>query len=164
MPVCPAQGGSRLLGMSIEIRRYEVPTDREAMFQLWDAAFGDTWPLYPEGFDAKIAPQAEHHIVATSHETIVGFIAVSTDGQEHGSIFAIAVHPDHANERIEGRLLEAATQHLQNLGIVQLRFGGGQSYFWPGAPTDQPHILELLEQQGWQLGCPLRRYPETCQS
>jgi N-acetylglutamate synthase-like GNAT family acetyltransferase len=138
--------------MSIQIRRYEPAADREAVFQLWDATLGATWPLYPDGFHAKIDPQAEHHLVATSQETIVGFIALSRDSQDRGSIFAILVHPDHRNERIEGRLLEAATRYLQSLGSVKLRFGGGQSYFWPGIPIDQPHLVQLLEQNGWQLG------------
>jgi N-acetylglutamate synthase-like GNAT family acetyltransferase len=138
--------------MSIQIRRYEAARDREAVLQLWDAALGDTWPLYPEGFHAKIDPQAEHHLVATSQDTIVGFIALSRDGQDRGSIFAILAHPDHSDEGTLGRLLQAATQHLRSLGSVKLRFGGGQSYFWPGVPTDQPQILQLLEQNGWQIG------------
>ena len=144
---------SAILGfMSIQIRSYEPTTDREAAFRLWDAAFGETWPLYPEGFYAKIDSQAEHHMVVASHGSMFGFIAVSQDSQERGSIFAILVHPDHRGEGVEGKLLAAATLHLQSLGIVKLQFGGGQSYFWPGVPADQPHILQLLEQNGWHPG------------
>src|SRR5262249_7880030 len=48
--------------------------------------------------------------------------------------------------------LEAATEHLGNLGVTRLRFGGGQSYFWPGVPIDQPQMIELLEQHAWHAG------------
>jgi beta-N-acetylhexosaminidase len=136
----------------MQLRPYESTTDREAAFQLWEAALGDAWPLYPAGFYAKIDSQAEHHTVATSHGKMVGFIAVSRDGQGRGSIFAILVHPDYRGNGIEGRLLEAATQHLQSLGVEKLRFGGGQSYFWPGVPTDQPDILQVFKQNCWQPG------------
>jgi N-acetylglutamate synthase-like GNAT family acetyltransferase len=138
--------------MSIEIRRYESTADRNVAFQLWNAAFGETWPLYSEGFYAQIDSQAGHHVVAVSDGTVCGFIAVSRDGQERGSIFAILVHPDHQGTGIEGKLLAAATEHLQHLGATKLRFGGGQSYFWPGVPTDQPQVLQLLQQHGWQPG------------
>ena len=138
--------------MSIQIRRYQPTTDRDAVFQLWNVALGDTWPLYPEGLYSVLDPQAEHHLVATSHEAIVGCIAASRDGEDRGSIFAILAHPDHSNEGTLGRLLDAATQQLRSLGSVKLQFGGGQSYFWPGVPSDQPHVLHLLEQHGWQMG------------
>jgi hypothetical protein len=31
-------------------------------------------------------------------------------------------------------------------------YGGGQAYFWPGVPTDQRYILQVLEQNEWQVG------------
>lgn len=144
------QLGCRLEGMSIHIRSYEPTADRAAAFQLWEVAFGQTWPLHREGFYAHIDPQAEHHLVAQAGEKLLGLIALSLDAHVRGSIFAILVHPDHQSQGIEGMLLEAATQHLQQRGATTLRFGCGQSYFWPGVPLDQPHTRRLLEQHGWQ--------------
>jgi N-acetylglutamate synthase-like GNAT family acetyltransferase len=138
--------------MSTQIRPYEPASDREPIFQLWEAAFGDAWPLYPEAFYATIDSPAAHHLVAESDETLAGLAAATWDGQLAGSIVAIVVHPEHRGEGVESMLLEAATQHFRTLGVTKLRFGGGQSYFWPGVPADQPHILPMLEQNGWLAG------------
>jgi N-acetylglutamate synthase-like GNAT family acetyltransferase len=138
--------------MSTAIRPYDPTADRATLFQLWEAAYGDTWPLYQEGFYATIDPQAEHHLVAVSDGNLLGALAASRDSQEIGSIFAIVVRPEHRGQGIENALLATATQHLRRLGVSTLRFGCGQSYFWPGVPPDQPHILQLLEQHGWQAG------------
>jgi len=131
--------------MSSQIRAYDPATDKAAAFRLWEAALGDTWPLFPEGFYATIDSQAEQHLVVEADGQLLGFIAVSRDGQENGSIFAILAHPIHQRESIGSKLLEAATEHLGNLGVRNLRFGGGQTYFWPGVPTDQTQVIELLE-------------------
>jgi N-acetylglutamate synthase-like GNAT family acetyltransferase len=138
--------------MSIQIRSYVRGTDRAAAFQLWEAALGDTWPLFPEGFYATIDPQAEHHHVAEVDGQFLGLIALSRDGQEKGSIVAILVNPNRQRASIESTLLEAGAKHLGNLGVRKLRYGGGQSYFWPGVPTDQPQMIELLKRSGWQAG------------
>jgi N-acetylglutamate synthase-like GNAT family acetyltransferase len=138
--------------MNQGIRPYDPALDREALFQLWEAAHGETWPLPPEGFYARIDPQAAHHQVAVADGKLLGFIALSRDGQENGSIFALMTRPNQRSEDIESKLLETATQHLQRLGIAHLRFGGGRSYFWPGVPTDQPQLQDVLQQHGWQAG------------
>jgi N-acetylglutamate synthase-like GNAT family acetyltransferase len=138
--------------MSILVRPYEPSSDRQAVFQLWEAAVGDAWPLYPEAFYAKIDPQAAHHLVADSEGTLCGLAAVSRDTQYYGSILALVARPDHRGEGVESMLLASATQHLRDLGVTKVRFGGGQSYFWPGVPTDQPYILPLLQENGWQGG------------
>jgi ribosomal protein S18 acetylase RimI-like enzyme len=138
--------------MSTQIRPYDPAIDKAAAFRLWEAALGDTWPLFPEGFYATIDPQAEHHLVVETEGQLVGFLAVSRDSQESGSILAILVHPDHQRESIESKLLKAATEHLGNLGVTRVRFGGGHSYFWPGVPTDQPQVIGVLQQHAWQAG------------
>ena len=137
--------------MNIQVRSYEPTLDREALFQLWEVAFGDTWPLYPEGFYATIDPQAEQHLVAASEGELCGFAAISRDRPGNGSIFAIVAHPAHRDEGIEGMLLEAATQRLRRLGATTVQFGRGHSYFWPGVPVDQPQTIQLLEHNGWQV-------------
>jgi N-acetylglutamate synthase-like GNAT family acetyltransferase len=138
--------------MSFQIRPYEPTSDREAVFQLWQAALGDVWPLYPVAFYDKIDPPAAHHLVADSQGKLSGLAAQSWDGRDRGHIFALVVHPDHRGEGLENMLLAAATEHFRNLGVKELRFGGGQSYFWPGVPADQPYIRQLLEQNGWKEG------------
>jgi beta-N-acetylhexosaminidase len=121
-------------------------------FSLWEAAFGDTWPLYPEPFYATIDPYAGHHLVAESEGTLVGLAAGTWDGHKGGHIFALVVHPDHRGKDAPSMLLAAATQHFRSLGVKKLQFGGGQSYFWPGVPADQTHLLQLLQQNGWLAG------------
>jgi ribosomal protein S18 acetylase RimI-like enzyme len=138
--------------MSTQIRPYEPISDREPLFELWEAAFGEAWPLYPEAFYATIDSPAAHHLLAESDGTLAGLAAASWDGQHRASIIAFAVRPEHRVNGIERMLLEAATQHFRALGVTHIRFGGGQSYFWPGIPADQPHIVHLLEQNGWQAG------------
>ncbi|MGO8947746.1 MAG: GNAT family N-acetyltransferase [Ktedonobacterales bacterium] len=135
-----------------QIRPYKATSDRELIFHLWEAAFGEAWPLYPEAFYATINSPAAHHLVAESDGTLAGLVAGSRDGQDRASIIAVAVRPEHRGEGIESMLLAAATQHFRTLGVTKLRFGGGLSYFWPGVPTDQPELLQLLEQDGWQAG------------
>src|SRR5262249_6466881 len=110
-----------------------------------------TWPLYPEAFYALIDPHAAHHQVADSEGALVGLAAGSWDGHS-GHLFAIVVHPDHRGKGVESGLLAAATQHFRNLGVTNLRFGGGQSYFWPGVPTEETHLLQLLQLNGWRSG------------
>src|SRR5215469_16725815 len=131
--------------MSTQIRAYEPILDREPVFQLWEAAFGETWPVYPAAFYATIDSPAAHHLVAESSGALAGLAAATWDGQHRANIIALAVRPERQGEGIEGMLLEAATQHFRALGVTWLRYGGGQSYFWPGVPTDQPHIVQLLE-------------------
>jgi N-acetylglutamate synthase-like GNAT family acetyltransferase len=138
--------------MSTQIRSYEPTSDREPVFQLWEAAFGEAWPLYPEAFYSTIEAPAAHHLVAESDGTLAGLAAANWDGEHCTNILALAVRPEHRGEGVESMLLEAATQHFRALGVTQLRFGGGQSYFWPGIPTDQPLIVQLLEQNGWRAG------------
>jgi N-acetylglutamate synthase-like GNAT family acetyltransferase len=138
--------------MSTQIRPYEPTADREPIFQLWEAAFGEVWPLYPEAFYVTIDSPSPHHLVAESDGTLAGLAAGSRDGQHRANIIALVVRPECRGEGVETMLLEAATQHFRTLGVTKLRFGGGQSYFWPGTPTDQPHIVQLLEQCGWQAG------------
>jgi 8-oxo-dGTP pyrophosphatase MutT (NUDIX family)/N-acetylglutamate synthase-like GNAT family acetyltransferase len=121
-------------------------------FKLWEAAFGEAWPLYPAAFYATIDSLAAHNVVAESDGTLAGLAAGSWDGRHRASILAVVVRPEHHDEGIESMLLESATQHFKALGVTTLRFGGGQSYFWPGIPTDQRHILQLLEQNGWLAG------------
>ena len=135
-----------------QIRPYEATSDREPIFHLWETAFGETWPLYPEAFYATINSPAAHHLVAESDGTLAGLAAGSTDGQDRANIIAVAVSPEHRGEGIESKLLAAAIQHFRTLGVTNLRFGGGPSYFWPGVPTDQPDLLQILEQDGWQTG------------
>jgi beta-N-acetylhexosaminidase len=138
--------------MSTQIRPYEPNSDREAVYQLWQAALGEIWPLYPIAYYAKIDPHAAHHLVADSQGKLSGLAAQAWDGRHRGYIFALLVHPDHRGEGLESMLLAAATQHFRELGVKELRFGGGESYFWPGVPADQPDIRELLEQNGWNAG------------
>jgi beta-N-acetylhexosaminidase len=138
--------------MSTQIRPYEPSSDREMAFRLWEAAFGDAWPLYADAFYATIDPHAAHHLVAESEGTLAGLAAGTWDGHKSGHILALIVHPDHRGNETPSKMLAAATQHFRGLGVTNLRFGGGQSYFWPGVPTDQTYLLKLLQQNGWQAG------------
>lgn len=138
--------------MITQVRPYAPTTDRDAVFHLWEATCGATWPLFPADFYAMIDPHAEQHLVAADGGKLLGCIALSRDGPAHGSIIALLVHPDHKGDGIESTLLEAASERFRRRGVAHLRFGGGHSYFWPGVPTDHPQVVELLEQHGWHIG------------
>ena len=147
------------------IRSFEYQGDMAAVFKLWQATLGETWPmredLLREMLTAHRFYRAGDHFVAVEGDRVVGFVGtqVNRSGEDEqkrsGGISVVLVHPEWQRRGIGTWLHEAALDHLRQAGVGALRLGGGGAYrFWPGIPTDLPGAYPFFAACGWPL------YPE----
>ena len=105
------------------IRPYRPASDESAVFELWQAALGETWPLTRAMFANVIKGSATGergvHLVATSQGRIVGFVGTGTYSAPFGTIGyvpALFVAPAVQRRGIGTALMRAVAEHLRTLG------------------------------------------------
>ncbi len=144
------------------IRPYNPNLDSRHLLPLWEATFGDSWPMRDDLLRRQLTDhrfyRGDDHLVAVAGEDIVGFVGTQVDrseqaGQEpSGGISVVLVHPDRQRQGIGTRLHEAALNRLRQEGATNLRLGGGGAYrFWPGIPTGLPGAHAFFKACGWPL-------------
>ncbi|MEY2426354.1 MAG: hypothetical protein QOI61_1926 [Actinomycetota bacterium] len=106
--------------MSVEIRR-ATAADAHAILHLWREA--DAEPSHTDtiaGVTALVRHDAAALVVAvdTDGQRMVGSVIAAWDGWR-GSIYRLAVAPDHRREGLGRRLLAAAEARLLDVGAVR---------------------------------------------
>lgn len=129
--------------MSVALRPFDPNRDLAAGLALWNAAFGDTWPLTASAFGARAAAG----IVAVLEGEMAG-LALTHAGEMLLGIRAIVVSPPLQGRGIGSMLLDAAIVSLPK-GWVQL--GGALNYLWPGVPVNLPEATAFFQRRGWPI-------------
>lgn len=141
------------------IDAYDSARDFQAVFLLWQAALGASWPLTPTLLENVIgnpvAGQGGVHFVAREADRIVGFVAtqLNPNGSRPpgGCLLALLVHPDSQRCGIGKALHERALASLKEQGAVRVMCGGKYPRIWPGVPDNLPGALSFFKAQGWQF-------------
>ncbi len=144
----------------MSLRGYEVERDGRAVFELYQACFGETWPLRAEAFHAIISEykhyRAGDHAVVEKDGAIVGFVAAQQRRDDHGTastggIALLMVHPAWRRQGIGRRLHDWALRRLceANLQRVQLANVSGRR-LWQGVPGNLPAARAFFERCGWR--------------
>lgn len=127
--------------MKLSIRQYDAQSDEKEIFNLWQENFGKIWPLDHAIFSQIISPG--NHFVATNEREIISFIATQTMG-EKASILTIIGN--------DNELLNYAIEYLKSKKVKKIQLGnGGNSYFWPGIPTNLPTLIKFFAENGWKF-------------
>ena len=127
--------------MKLNIRQYDPKLDAESVFKLWQENFGEHWPLELAIFNQIIS--SGDHFVETDNQKITGFIATQTTGEKASILTIIGENKE---------LLNFAIQYLKSKQVKQIQLGdGGNSYFWPGIPTNLPRLMNFFEANNWQF-------------
>lgn len=142
------------------IRPYDE-RDATVIFELWQAALSEKWPLTKALFQiiigSKRGYQTMQHFVAIKGGAVVGFVATQTTaniavpGTPIGSICALYVAPRAQRRGIGRMLLEKAFEHLRGLMVSRVQLGGWEPRFWPGVPANLPGACAFVEACGWSL-------------
>ena len=106
--------------MPIHIRP-ALPADLDAVLRLWDEAEAELSHTDDvDGLSRLIERDPGAMLVAEAGSQIVGSIIAGWDGWR-GSIYRLAVHPDHRRRGLAGRLLSEAEMRLADLGARRLQ-------------------------------------------
>ncbi len=139
-----------------EIRAYDPARDEDALYALWQATLGDTWPLTREHLRRTMLGSALYrpgdHLVAVADGRIVGFCGTQLHAAEpRGEIMLLAVAPERQRRGIGSALLAAGMARLRERGAAVVQLGGGAgSYFWPGVPRNLPAAIGFFAARGWE--------------
>jgi len=139
------------------IRPYRPTPDEAGVFDLWQTAFGELWPLTRDVFRRVTVETAVYrdgdHFVAEENGALIGFVATQAVGdassQRTGHIVALLVAPMQRRRGIGRALLDAALTHLRETGVRRAQLGGGDTYLWPGVPRTLPSALAFFNSCGW---------------
>lgn len=114
-----------------------VPSDLPEVVDVWQAAFGATWPMARETLGVVSG------FLAEDRAGIAG-VALCDDW----ALLVLYTRPDVQGsgiaECLHGQVLTAAQAAGRSLHL-----GAGRRYFWPGVPTESLAALAFFTAQGW---------------
>lgn len=141
------------------IRLYNPQRDEQQVYDLWQRAPGQLWPLSRATFHrvtvANDAYQPGDHLVARIGQDVVGFVGsqswhVPGEPAPRGELVLIIVDSAHRRQGIGRALLERALAVLRQRGVAEVQLGGGGlCYFWPGVPVNLPEAWPFFQACGW---------------
>jgi ribosomal protein S18 acetylase RimI-like enzyme len=120
---------------------------------LFAQLFTSDWRRYQEA-DVRRACHTYDVWVAESEGEVVGFTAVDLpDGEEHGEIYMIAVHPGHQGEGIGVRLTDLAVDHMRAAGrkLAIVNTGGDAGHAPARATYERAGFVSLPQRQYYKL-------------
>ena len=136
------------------LRRYKAAVDLPWMHGLWRRALPARWSL-PVAELGKRIGSATLILVAMGGGVPVGFCAVGYGkgggGGGTAGLLTIVVEPSWQRQGMGTLLLGEVERVLRARGIGRLNvgFGDGGNYFWPGLPAEAD-AWGFLARQGWQ--------------
>lgn len=104
--------------MSTDLRP-AVPADIPAVLALWEASAAPTSTDTAQALERLLERDVGALIVAESAGEIVGSVIAGWDGWR-GSVYRLAVAPDHRRHGLGSRLLKKAEHHLDALGVRRM--------------------------------------------
>ena len=105
--------------MTIEIKLYK-PSDEESVVQLWtDCGLVVPWNNPQRDIRRKLEVQSELFLVGFSAGHIIASVMAGYDGHR-GWINYLAVHPDHQQTGIGGRMVEEVEIRLLAIGCPKI--------------------------------------------
>ena len=125
------RGPGRLVGMSIEIRSFDL-ADTEAVVSLWQATgLTRPWNNPYQDINRKLSVQPELFLVAVAAGAIVGSVMAGYDGHR-GWLYYLASDPPQRGAGIGRRLVEAAEERLLRAGLPEgAAHGASREQFGP---------------------------------
>ena len=107
--------------MQVSIQPFNDGLHRDGVIALWNLVLGYQAPHNnPElVIDAKVKFGDGLFLVALAGGRVIGTVMAGYDGHR-GWIYAMAVSPDHRNQGIGSRLLQAAETNLMKLGCIKI--------------------------------------------
>lgn len=142
----------------VTVRPFVAERDAGAVFALWQATLGATWPLTAAQFrrvtDDTSPVHGRAHFVAEDGAAVVGFAATQLPPHDPGAppeghFPALLVAPSAWRRGIGTALHDRALAHLREQGARRVQVGGGAPRIWPGVPLDLPAALPFFRRQGW---------------
>jgi|SRR5579859_3064179 len=135
------------------IKKYSFATDEDKVYQLYDKVIGNKWPIGKEPFYDVLVheppAQSVFSFISVSQGKVNGFVSTQIMNKR-GSIVLLLFEPKH--ERIGEKLLEKAMEHFRKNEVTNVQLGAGtHTSFWPGVPTNLPHLVSFFEQRDWQF-------------
>jgi ribosomal protein S18 acetylase RimI-like enzyme len=123
------------------MRPFAPTADRDQVERLWLAAMPSEWPLLTDGI-----AQLSAGLIAEAGSDVIGLVAMD----KAGSIPLILVAPPHQRRGIGTALLTAALDRLRADGVTHVTAAsGGDSYIWPGVPSNLPAAVRFFTARGW---------------
>jgi len=142
----------------VTVRPFVAERDAGAVFALWQATLGATWPLTAAQFrrvtDDTGPAHGRAHFVAEDGAALVVFAATQVPPHDPGAppvghLPALLVAPSAWRRGIGTALHDRALAHLHEQGARRVQVGGGVPRIWPGVPRDLPAALPFFRRQGW---------------
>jgi beta-N-acetylhexosaminidase len=147
--------GQTMSAPTPHIQPYNASTDASAVFQLWQAALGEQWPISIDHLQQVLSASDTQHFVARAHnDDLIGFVATSQSQRQNerkGHILLLLVAPSYQRRGIGTALHDAALQHLHAAGLRSVQLGGLSPRFWCGVPTDLPTAQTFFQVSGWSF-------------
>jgi predicted N-acetyltransferase YhbS len=142
--------------MTVSLRAYQ-PSDLDALYPLWEATLGETWPLTAAYLKRMLIGvpryQEGDYLVAEDNGQVVGFAAtqVHSSGKEAG-IALLMVKPDYQRQGIGTKLHTAAMERIgtKHVQVVNLAHSGADP-FWPGVPLEPAGGIDFFKACGWKF-------------
>jgi len=99
--------------------RAATRTDREAALAFWRLASDPSPTDSMEALTLLLDHAPGALLIATSSDELVGTLIAAWDGWR-GSLYRLAVHPEHRRSGIATALVDAGEERLRQLGAVRL--------------------------------------------
>ena len=115
--------------------------------------FSDDWRRYQED-DVRRACRTYEVWVAEADGTVAGFTAVHLpDGEPHGEIYMLAVHPDHQRQGIGVQLTQFAADQMRTAGrdMAIVNTGGDPGHAPARSTYERAGFVSLPQAQYYLL-------------
>jgi GNAT superfamily N-acetyltransferase len=136
------------------IQQYDAASDAIAVYELWQAALAQEWPLSVERMAKVLAGPEPQHFVARVNGKVVGFVATfkrSRGGEKIGYLGALLIAPEMQGQGLGTALHTAALNHLRAANLKKVQMGSVSPRFWYGIPENLPGALVFFRHLGWDF-------------
>src|SRR5258708_4187360 len=136
--------------MEITIIDFSNRNNKDQIFQLWKSVLGDTWPVDVENFEELIDSHSSINFIVEDDSEIIGYLSAQVSGK-NAALVCVLVEKVHQRKGVGTKLVDTVTRELKKRGVKKLSLGsGGDSYFWPGIPTNLDSAIKFFEKLGWK--------------
>jgi predicted N-acetyltransferase YhbS len=136
------------------IQQYDANRDAAAVYELWQTALANEWPLSVERMNKVLAQSEPQHFVARVNNKVVGFVATFKSFREKekiGHLGALFVSPEMQGQGVGTALHVAALDYLRSKDLKTVQLGSTFPRFWYGIPTNLAGALVFFRHQGWEI-------------